>query len=210
MSNVPTLQTLVDWANIGVVISLALSFVFGAASIWLGGKLGKLKDAQADTAQRNLELAVATQQERAAKAEKALLELQERAGPRTFALKPFMDALKGKATGTVIIWYDPNVPDAYESIGMNLYIALEGAGWRIESMTPAQPPSGKYKAIPPRVSSGITIEGILEDCEGKDTPYCSLSGAFKVSGLGFQARRYEDLPKDTFRIVIGRRPLLTK
>src|SRR5688572_14733364 len=82
MSDVPTLQTLVDWANIGVVISLALSFVFGAASIWLGGKPGRLKDAQSETAQQTLELSLATQRERAANAERALLELQERQRPR--------------------------------------------------------------------------------------------------------------------------------
>jgi hypothetical protein len=45
-SNVPTLQTLVDWANIGVVIALAASFVVGGASIFLSRRLGNQKDAQ--------------------------------------------------------------------------------------------------------------------------------------------------------------------
>jgi len=46
MSNVPSLQTLVDWANIGIVITLAASFIFGGASIFLSRRLSKLRDAQ--------------------------------------------------------------------------------------------------------------------------------------------------------------------
>lgn len=47
MSNIDKLQWWVDAVNIGVVISLALSFVFGGLSIWLSRKQGIMKDEQA-------------------------------------------------------------------------------------------------------------------------------------------------------------------
>jgi hypothetical protein len=113
MSNLPTLQTLVDWSNIGVVISLALSFVFGGASIFLGSRLGKIKDAEAATARQNLELAVAAQQERAANAEKALAEVQKRTKFRTLSpeqktrLIEILKAYPGKTR------FDPTVTVQY-------------------------------------------------------------------------------------------------
>jgi len=210
MSDVPTLQMLVDWANIGIVISLALSFVFGAASIWLGGKLGRLKDAQSEEAQRNFELSLALQQERAASAEKALLELQERQRPRLIDPTAVLAALKGKPAGTVIILCDPTVNDSYDPLGMQLETALGMAGWKVSmrrsvaSLTP-EPDEGLTMPIPTLYREGVTIEGILEDCEEKNTPYCSLYDAFKAGGVDFQAVRADALKKDTFRILIGRR-----
>ena len=47
ISNVQTLQWWVDKANMGVVVALAASFVFGSASIILSRKLNKQKDSQA-------------------------------------------------------------------------------------------------------------------------------------------------------------------
>lgn len=46
ISNMPNLESWVDIANIGVVIALALSFVFGGASIFFSRRLGKQKEAE--------------------------------------------------------------------------------------------------------------------------------------------------------------------
>ncbi len=49
MADIQNLERWVDLANMGVVIALALSFVFGGASIYLSRKLNKAKDAQSAT-----------------------------------------------------------------------------------------------------------------------------------------------------------------
>ena len=213
MSDVPTLQTLVDWANIGVVISLALSFVFGAASIWLSGKLGRLKDAQAEAAQRALEFSLATQQERAANAERSLLELQERQTPRHIDQEALFVALRGKPVGKAVILCDPSVPDSWNPLGMELNAPLSRAGWIVSMMyVPADPTpklnEGLTKPFPTVYREEITIEGAIEDCEGRDTPYCSLFNAFRAVGVDFQATRADGLEEQTFRILIGPRRLL--
>jgi hypothetical protein len=152
------------------------------------------------------------EKERADRAEAALQELQERAKPRTFSAKAFTEALKGKAIGTAIIWTDPNTPDAYESIGMVMSMAFTEARWSASLREIPPPPAGSR---PPRVRPGIMIEGIVDpsDCDQKDTPSCSLWRALLVSGLepisASGGTEYgKDLPKDTFRIIVGPRPLL--
>jgi hypothetical protein len=56
MTNASTLQSLVDWANTGVAISLALSFIFGATSIYLAKRLATIKDAESDASKKQFEL----------------------------------------------------------------------------------------------------------------------------------------------------------
>jgi len=46
MAEIQNLQRWVDFVNIGIVIALALSFLFGGASIYLSRKLNKAKDMQ--------------------------------------------------------------------------------------------------------------------------------------------------------------------
>ena len=135
MSNLSTLQTLVNWANVGVIISLALSFVFGAASIWLGGELGKLKDAEADTARQKLELALATQQERAAKAEQTLLEVQQKTRDRhlTPGLAEALTALaKRHPNQTLDIVERSGNSEEATNLANLIAWALQNGGWKIE------------------------------------------------------------------------------
>jgi hypothetical protein len=161
----------------------------------------------------NLRLVIATQQERAANAEKALLVLQERQRQRIIDPTAVLAALKGKAVGTVMILCDPNVPDSYDPLGMQLQGALATSGWKVSMRYAVANPTPKLdegltKPIPTVYREGVTIEGVLEDCEEKNTPYCSLYIAFKAGGLDFQATRVDAFEKDTFRILIGPRRLL--
>ncbi|MGI8918162.1 MAG: hypothetical protein ACR2H6_06125 [Pyrinomonadaceae bacterium] len=109
MSDIPTLQSIVDWANNGVVIALAVSFIAGGASIFLSKRLGRLKDEQyahekqasdekvaalelraQELARQNLEMrsVVANLEKEAADAKRAYLELQLRERKRVRRLTP--------------------------------------------------------------------------------------------------------------------------
>lgn len=208
-----TWRTVFEFASIaGAVIALvsgALS-VGSLIGIAITDRVIKRHDAE-ETRQRTIKLL--TVEKETADAKRKLLETQERMRPRVFAVEAFANALKGKASGSVMIRYDPNALDAYEHVGMIMQGALEGAGWRIiNPMLPAEP------RPPDRIRPGITIEGLEDttDCETRDTPSCSLWRAFKVSGLepfqgiGGTEMAAADLPKGVFCIVIGPRPLLDR
>ena len=82
MSDIPTLQWLVDWANIGVVAALVASLIAGAASIFLGKKLATLKDEQTVREKQASSEKLAILEKEAADAKRALLEVQERTKDR--------------------------------------------------------------------------------------------------------------------------------
>lgn len=67
-SNIPSLETWVVIANLGVVIAVALSFVFGSASILLSRKLARQQEGQATIEKRLSDEKIATANEEAAKA----------------------------------------------------------------------------------------------------------------------------------------------
>jgi hypothetical protein len=145
-----------------------------------------------------------------ANAQRNLLEAQERFRPRRIAREKMVAALKGRSVGTVSIVCDPTAPDAYNPLGMEIHSALHAAGWTVESMKSEplerkdQPPNW----IAPLFMQGVTIEG-AENCDdGRDTAFCSLWNAFKVSGVECQAVGGAPLPKGKLRILIGPRPLL--
>lgn len=229
MSNLSTLQTLVNWANAGVIISLALSFVFGATSILLGGKLGKLKDAQAETAQRNLELAVSTQQERAANAEKQLALVRKRQDPRIFnaTLAPLLDALKHKPPGTAEILYEEGDGEVFDFAGM-LERCLRSNGWEV---TPARPIGNTVNGVyveagfsdlnswraTMRLGAAATGVSIIMNPKMAATvetnpeymaPFDTLVGAFTASGIQFNPIPVQPdplIPDGLFRIVVASR-----
>jgi hypothetical protein len=78
MSDIPTLQWLVDWANVGIVAALVASLVFGAASIFLSKRLNRSKDEQA-THEKQLsdeKIASLTAEAETAKKERAQADLK--------------------------------------------------------------------------------------------------------------------------------------
>ena len=78
MSDIPTLQWLTDWANNGVAIALAVSFVFGAASIFLSKRLSAAKDEQSANEKRASDerIAALTAETEKAKKERAQADLR--------------------------------------------------------------------------------------------------------------------------------------
>lgn len=78
MSEIPTLQWLVDWANVGIVIALVASLVFGAASIFFGKRLNTIKDEQSALEKQASDERIAAANAEAAKALEGLSESNER------------------------------------------------------------------------------------------------------------------------------------
>jgi hypothetical protein len=155
-----------------------------------------------------LETALSDAKKEQAKAEASVLELESRARARHFVWE-IAATLKGKPTGSAEILYDPTVPDAYSPLGREIRGALQHAGWNVAPLRPISHPVGVHGNIlgVQPTPHGITIFGLLDSCP-KDTAYCALLTALSDSGLETVASRDEDMPKDSFRIIIGPRPPL--
>jgi hypothetical protein len=76
-SKMPTLQTWVDAANIGVAAALALSFVFGVAAIALSKRLGTAKDEQYAGEKRTSDERISAADARAAEANASIKKSNE-------------------------------------------------------------------------------------------------------------------------------------
>jgi hypothetical protein len=90
-------------------------------------------DAQA--AQQRVELDLEKQRERTAKAETSLLEVSKRQTARHIENHSVSEALKGKPTGSVIIWYQSNDPEAYW-FAFQIMGELNRAGWKVPMPMP--------------------------------------------------------------------------
>ncbi len=114
--------------EVGSAFLLFLTFVFGAGAIYTGRHLNR------EQAERILTLArdVATQQERAAKAETALLELQEQVRPRSLTpaqRSALLDALRASPNkGQVTVVFGTGDGEAREFAKL-LVGVLQEAGW---------------------------------------------------------------------------------
>lgn len=70
LNNIVTLERLVDFANAGIVVTLALSFVFGGASIYLSKRLSTKKNEISQRQMQEANIKIEEAQEVAAKANK--------------------------------------------------------------------------------------------------------------------------------------------
>jgi hypothetical protein len=100
----------------------------------------------------SLELEVAMQRERAAKAdvraadaEAGLLWLEKRSLPRSVNEKVFLSALEGKPKAVVEIMYAKDDSDSWQ-VAMFLESSLRKAGWKVERPVPIPPGNGDEPA----------------------------------------------------------------
>jgi hypothetical protein len=121
--------TLDDW-------NLALQWattIFTGAAVLTGGVtilVGKKVAARQAAAGIAVEERLAQQQERAAKAEQSLLELQQRLTPRATGerLRRFREYLKLREKAAVSVYYQAGDPEA-QNLADNLREVLSEAGW---------------------------------------------------------------------------------
>jgi hypothetical protein len=196
MSDIPTLQSLVDWANVGVVVALAASFIFGGASIFLSRRLSNAKETLSREAQRKFDLALATQQERAAKAEKDLLELQNRLKPRilTSEQSNALITLLSSSKGTIEILCPPNNKEACD-LAQAIASALKRTNWIVDRVV-----INPFGAFP----SGLTLAVRDKNSPGPDVGI--LQQAFSSVGFPAEGEFRSDLPQHKVILLVGPKP----
>jgi hypothetical protein len=193
------------------------------------GKIAGLqKDASdAKTAQQEVETDLEKQKEKTAAAEKRLLELAERQSPRFVRKDAISSLLRGKATGTVTILYQPNDPEAYW-FAFSLMGEISQGGWKVPSlpepipvdMTPRTPGFSDEQmrqvaafeqrfpaAMRVGVGSGLTILArSIQDDQPAEGAYRVLTDAL-TSVKVLNGRRLDiSLPQDSFILVVGPKP----
>ena len=187
----------------------------------------ELESEKQKTASFQIELG--RQQERAAKAETALREISQRQQNRFVKDHSIAEALKGKPTGTVMIWYHPNDPEAYW-FAFSVMAELLAANWKAPPPVPVpdnissiaflgpeyQAESaaiGRFdRALPPttRITGGSAEITLLSNAPDKGDPeslVAILTSALKplVFG-GFGWRLATTLPDNTFILIVGPKP----
>lgn len=152
MSDIPTLQWLVDWANVGVVIALAASLIAGGASIFLSKRLGTLRDEQSAHEKRASDEKVAGLEKEAAEAKRAYLELQERTKQRHLTTEQrtrLLEILKANPNkGPIELGCPINNAEAC-SFAEEFRDVLRAAGWTVTGLG--------YLPLPAK-ASGIILE----------------------------------------------------
>lgn len=160
------------------------------------GRTAILETAAADakTTQQRVEIQLAEQQERTAKAERELAEVKRLQEPRRLPVDTFVKALKSKLNppadiwfGFARVWYVPDVPETY-TFALQVKNAMTASGLfgvdEEPSPVPYEPPKLMEGHIPPLIrrgaGPGITLEG--------GNPISVDALMFALSESGFPAR----------------------
>ncbi len=207
LSNIDCLQKLVGFANMGVIFALALSFLFGGASIILGARLKKtegenfdryktknsllIESAKADTEQarletqeikkQNLELQLLVEEEKMAR-----IKLEEKVAWRrlTKDQKEEISSRLSRFTGQpVTVSYSPT---DHEGMGFALDIVstLRLAGWKADGPTPVlEFINPKNLVDVDNVQTGV----VVGNTENKESQAASEALGKRLIRLGFDA-----------------------
>lgn len=97
ISNMPSLDSWVDIANIGVVIALALSFIFGGASIFFSRRQSKQREAQTAREKQVSDEKIAAANEGAAKANREAIRIETASNEKIAGLTKEAEALRAEA-----------------------------------------------------------------------------------------------------------------
>ena len=116
-----------EWGGL-IAAAASVLLLYGAL------KAGKIVNDRQALEMQNLKLDVATQQERAAKAELATEELKRRMAPRGLP-QNFLEVMKTKPRGKAEILYQEGVPEV-KGFADSLHLWLTMAGWQIPEPKP--------------------------------------------------------------------------
>jgi hypothetical protein len=170
-----TAKSVCEW--IGIVL-IFCSFVSGFGALYASGKINKAQKEKLDQFELNLTTAQAElgkQQERAAKAERSLLELQSYQQPRQLTKKQFnaIQTLRGKYTA-INIAYETDADS--EMFASELAVALGDAGIKVVEFP---------RADPQHSTGGIMLYDPIafENPNGKPTGGEPLLSTLKSVGL---------------------------
>lgn len=138
---------LFDWANVGIISSLTVGVVSTMLLVWMGN----VKEAYGKITQRNFELELSKQQERAAKAERELLEERQHTANRDIppedqaAISEKLTAFTGQHASV------ETFPVTFEtqSLATQIEVILNNAKWDLTHL-----PAGTSAA------PNVTVQGV--------------------------------------------------
>ncbi len=210
--------------ELGGVILLFLTFVFGAGALFTGTKInerqaGELRQFEAKLTDAQTEMG--KQQERAANAEARLSELQRQRLPRMLQLTKFIEALKPKPHATAEIMYKKDDGEAF-SLAWQINGGLSAAEWEVSRPVPIPEglTSGVMSTVDPDLLHGFPLSvrigaqpmGVtiiartLPANPAMDVPFNALTHALSES-LGQVYGGFDPvLPEDSIRIIVLQKP----
>jgi hypothetical protein len=216
-NSVDQLSKLIIWANWGIAATLLVAFACTVVAIKAGSRKDQLTAAEdleksqriADTSERagklenanlilrsqiaSVETEMAKQQERAAIAERSLLQLRESLKDRTISPaqhKILVEALRGAPSGPVDVWWTASDTDSFGLAKQMLEIFKE-AGW---------PPATEHFA------AGGTGNGIfiaVHDRANAPAYAVSIQNAYRLIGIDMNGFSKADVPEGRVQIYIG-------
>jgi hypothetical protein len=198
----------------------------GASDAQANVEVLKKEASDSKAAQQQTELELQKQKEITTVAQVKLFELEKRQAPRTLVKGELSSLLKGKATGTYKIWYQPDDMEAY-NFGQSLIGELQDAGWKNNGMERIPEGSSLMSAWPAEARKMITPSAL--EAERRLLPVSMRSGA--MNGLGIITHSLKDsafkalydallkvnntisaipnydLPENVFIVVVGQKPM---
>jgi hypothetical protein len=207
--------------EVGGIVLLALTFVFGAGAWLVNNRLSLVQTKELEDFKLTFQeeqQKTASAQEEAAKAQLALKQYQDviarSVNPRHLDSERFIKLLSGKPKGTVEIWYEPGDTEAYD-FANELDQSLRGAGWGVRSPIAflGLPPMGDRMQWVDSLrvsaeSSGMAI-AVRDITYKPDSMEASLEDAINraTGGLGMAGLQYwvhdPTLPGNHVKIGVG-------
>jgi hypothetical protein len=206
--------------EVGGIVLLALTFVFGAGAWLVNNRLSLLQSRELEDfklkSQEEQQKTAAAQ----AEAAKAQLELRRyidhvdrKAGPRRLDREKFLEQLNGKPIGLAVIRYKPEDTEAFNfatAIGAN----LSTAGWTV--MGPQPFPSFRQNRPSEFVHGGAFGSGVTIRCKnppkeafGDNTAAGALIDALMMGcenlSSGFEVGADPFLKENEVHIIIGQK-----
>lgn len=189
--------TLEDWnaaLQIGSFLLLGLTFAIGGGAIITSYILSKRHSEK----MVELEIKLAEQQERAANAEKTLLQLQETLfKPRRIDWEKSINILRGHPTGSAEIRYVPDNQEAF-MLAIELFQLLSISGWTVPF------PRAGSGMLP---GTGIIIEVGADSIHPANMPHFDRLVELLDTNLknvwGFGVRANQFIPVGSIIIIVG-------
>jgi hypothetical protein len=190
--------------EIAGVVLLGATFLAGLGFWYFGGKVNKSQQERLRTFDKDLTEAktkLATQEERAAKAEKELAEVRKKQAQRWIATDKFVAAFGKAKPGKALVQYQTG----NEEIAMfasSVAPALVASGWSLAE-GPRPIPSAHPEGIVAILFEVFLYTNTKSDPSDPLSPVGGLKKAFTECGYPPTIFGNDSLPEDTVRIVIG-------
>jgi hypothetical protein len=211
---------LYDWANVGLIGSLAVGVVSTALLVWMGNvkesylktDLGQTKEKAERLENSNLTLRgqvaglerdAADAKTRQAEAEIQLAKVLKKQEPRWIPTGKFVAAFGKAHPGRAFVQYQSGNPEIAMFASGSITPALVASGWHLEKGNPQPIPSAAPQGIVAAMSEVFLYTKSKGNPSDPLSPVGGLNKAFTECGFRPTILSNDGLPVDTVLIVIG-------